>query len=218
MALLQQLRDGLLEGSVAQLPARQRRLLARLQAEHFVSTDPGTGRLVLSEWARSMLPTRPSTPDWREVSREHLDAVGLPHVQPFFIAQSPRPKGRPRIPFPRIYLKQIPGIAWQPAGQDLNELALALLRFDPNACRALIRAHPDQDWTRFKERVRAEVLVGRAAYFGIKKLVRMRERRTPPTPPTPPRTRPVKPRATRRDAYRRAHTEPVSGRRSRGQR
>jgi hypothetical protein len=134
------------------------------------------------------------------VTRAQLDALDLPQVRPFYIGALPRPMGRPRIPAPRIYLRELPAWDWDPT-TDLDETALALLVFAPAACAQLIRAHPRRTWARFIARIRAEGLEPRARHFGIKKLTGMRKTRTN--------------RATRHDAVRRAKTEPIPTRRRR---
>jgi hypothetical protein len=202
LLLLGQLRSGISSSALAQLPKRQRELVARLEKDgHVLREQAAAGaRLLLAPALRGLVEPTASGPRRTGVTRAQLDALDLPQVRPFHIGQLPRPMGRSLIPAPRIYLKELPSWDWDPT-TDLDETALALLVFAPAACAQLVRAHPRRKWEHFIARIRAEGLEARARYFGIKKLIGMRKSRTP--------------RVTRHDAVRRAKTEPIPKRRRR---
>lgn len=201
MALLQQLRPGLPQAAVAGLPLRSRQLLTRLERGGMLirRTDrAGTPRLWLSRPALRWVPKLPKGPEFRLVTRQDLDRLGLRTTPPFRIRVKAAPRmGRPPGSSPgtrSVYVRRLPPPGFNPT-VNLGETVLALLLLEGKSARQLVQARPTWDWSRLRERLHAEGLESRARHFGLRKLIGLKVARATS-------------KAIRHDAVRRATTEP----------
>ena len=227
LALLVRLQDGLAESEISALAPRQRELVERLEQNSLVRralAPDGVRYLWLDESCAVELPAAPALPETHTITAEQLQTLGLRATPGFKVRRrSDRHIGRPPSSIgagPFAYLERLPPEDFDPLSpDDLQETVLALLAFDGLAARALVEDNLGLDWSFLRDRIREEKLEGRARYLGLHKLIHMRfPRRTRAKNASSPPAIPVQPKEARRDAYRRASTEPKDKRPSRARR
>lgn len=176
---------------LARLPARSARTVALLEKSGYVIEGRLHGRV-----RQLVSPGRPSAP-YVFVDQSVLEASGLTGVPPFAAYRlADRRVGRTSFIRPRIYLRALPPYDFDSRPTVLDELLVMLLVRDSGAARALVAAHPKHRWSYARGRIHREGLYARARYFGLHKRIGLR-------PPRGGNTQ------VRRDAYRRAKTEPI---------